>query len=267
MNDYISICEQAARAGGAVLMDWRGKFKVREKARADLVTEADLASQEAIRDLVLGAFPDHDFLGEEAFPEDISSTAADSQQKSSFRWIVDPLDGTTNYVHGLPGYSVSVALERDGEMIAGTIFDPISGECFTAEKGGGAFLAGERLATSHVESMAEALIASSFPPHVRRDDIDVTRFIDVLCECQAVRRLGSAALNLCHVAAGRLDAYWATSVKTWDVAAGLLIVREAGGLVTDLDGSPVDIANPRFAASATETLHAELLQLLSRPDK
>src|SRR5687768_15961356 len=141
MHDYLTVCESAARAGGAVLLDWIDRFAVREKGPADLVTEADLASQNTIRDLLLSTFPDHAFLGEESseLPED-----------KPYRWIVDPLDGTTNYVHQVPQYAVSVALTHQGKLLVGTVYDPVSQECFTAAAGKGAWLNGRRLEVSRI---------------------------------------------------------------------------------------------------------------------
>jgi myo-inositol-1(or 4)-monophosphatase len=249
-------CEAAARAGGAVLRAWEGRFRAREKGRSDLVTEADLASQDTILKLLSTEFPDHGFLGEEGAHRDCGPDAP--------RWIVDPLDGTTNYVHGVPNYSVSVALERAGGVLVGTVYDPCSDECFTATLGGGAYLNGKRLAVSTVERMSQALVATSFSTSVQRGDPEVREFVEVLVTSQAARRMGSSALNLCYVAAGRFDAYWASTTKTWDVAAGFLLVSEAGGVVTGLDGGPVDLVRPRFISAATPALHDELRRILAR---
>lgn len=261
MSKFIETCEQAARAGGRVLLDWQNRFKSTEKGPRDLVTEADFASQKAIADIILGRFPDHQFLGEED-PTQQQRTV--SQQNSPYRWIVDPLDGTTNYVHGLPNFAVSIALEFEGDLIAGVVFDPILQECFSAEAGKGARLNGQKIRVSDCEHMGSALLAASFSPNVQRDSLEVQRFVEVLGECQAVRRLGSCALNLCYLACGRLDGYWATSVKVWDVAAGFLILNEAGGELSSIDGQPVELDSPRFIGAATETLHKELFQQLSR---
>ena len=262
MQEFSEVCETAARAGGQILLDWQGRFKVQQKAPKDLVTEADLESQRVIREILLQAFPEHDFLGEEDWANDQADHAAPNAT-NGFRWIVDPLDGTTNYVHQLHGFSVSVALEHDGELLVAAVFDPISGECFTAARGGGAFLNGDPIAVSDCKEMPQALIASSFSARVNRESPEVVRFIEVLLACQALRRLGSAALNLSYLAAGRLDAYWATSVKSWDVAAGVLLVREAGGIVSSLDGGPLDLDHPRFASAATADLHGQLLETLA----
>jgi myo-inositol-1(or 4)-monophosphatase len=255
MSPYLKVCEQAARRGGAVLLDWVDRFAVREKGPADLVTEADLASQQAVKKILLETYPEHGFLGEEG---------GEATAEAPFRWIVDPLDGTTNYVHQVPQYAVSVALEHEGRLIAGTVFDPVSGECFTAEAGLGAFLNGKRLKVSPIERLDRALVAASFPAKVRRGAAEIAQFVEVLLEAQAVRRTGSAALNLSYVAAGRFDAYWATETKTWDVAAGFLLIQEAGGLVTDLTGGPYVLDRPRFLAASTAPLHAHLVEMLDR---
>jgi myo-inositol-1(or 4)-monophosphatase len=232
-----------------VLLDWIDRFAVREKGPSDLVTEADLASQEVIREIVLGAYPDHGFLGEEGVSEPLPG---------AFRWIVDPLDGTTNYAHRLPQFCVSVALENAGRVLAGTIFDPISGECFTAVAEQGARLNGREIRTS----TSSALAAVSFPSRVARGSPLLADFIEVLHQSQAIRRMGSSALNLAYLAAGRLDAYWATDTKTWDVAAGWLLVQEAGGVVTGLGGGPCDLERPHFVAAGTPELHGQMLDTL-----
>jgi myo-inositol-1(or 4)-monophosphatase len=256
MQEYITVCEHAARSGGQVLLDWQGRINPREKGPKDLVSEADLASQQEIHKILYEAFPDHDFLGEEDDPND------QTQRKSDYRWIVDPLDGTVNYVHGLPAYSVSIALEHRGELQVGVVFDPISQECFSAARGQGAFLDGESISTSDCRELRTALTAASFSANVDRESEEITRFLNVLVECQALRRLGSAALNLAYVASGRLDAYFATSVKIWDVAAGLLLVQEAGGIVSGVDGKSFDLSKPKFATAATTELHEAFVEVL-----
>lgn len=259
MPDYLTICEAAARAGGRELLEWLGRINPREKAPKDLVTEADLASQRKIRDIALEAFPDHAFLGEEDDPMLLHDTS-----DAEFRWIVDPLDGTTNFVHQMPAFSVSVALEQKGEVIVGVIYDPIAEECFTATQHGGAHLNGQPIQASCCTALREALVAASFSAGVQRDSEEIKRFLEVLTECQALRRLGSAALNLAYLGCGRLDGYWATSVKTWDVAAGILIAREAGAVFTSMAGGSVDLANPHFIGAATPELHGALSDTLAR---
>ncbi len=269
MPDFLSLCEQAARAGGAVLLDWIGRFHAREKAPADMVTEADLASQETIRRILLTAFPDHDFLGEETLPgESALGTGSPtlhsplSTPHSSHRWIVDPLDGTTNYIHHIPEFATSVALEHDGEVLVGAVFNPITNDCFTASKGGGAFLNGRRLRVSATTELAHALVAVSFSSRLRPDSPALADFERVVVACQSVRRTGSSALNLCYVAAGRFDAFWARDTKSWDVAAGWLLVSEAGGLMTSLDGGPFSLTRPQFISASTESVHRQLRKLI-----
>lgn len=250
LAEFLDVARQAARAGGRELMSWQGRFAVREKGPADLVTEADLAAQTAIREVLLSAFPDHGFLGEEE--------GASTVGRDGYRWIVDPLDGTTNYVHGLAQFAVSIGLERSGKLLAGVVYDPSSDECFAAALGLGADVNGRPLRVSGVCELSQAMIAASFPPKVMRDSVVVAEFLTVMEQAQAVRRMGSSALNLSYVAAGRLDAYWAKDTKTWDVAAGWLLVTEAGGVLTGFDGGEPDLGRPRFVASATPSLHKEL---------
>ena len=255
LSDFQEVSDRAARTAGAVLLDWAGRFQVREKGPADLVTEADLASQEIIRETILGAFPRHGFLGEEG-----GSKPSDDH---GYRWIVDPLDGTTNYVHGIPNYSVSIALEQSGKLLVGTVFDPVSGECFSATAGGGAFLNGRRLRVSAISRLDQAVVAMSFPPGLTRESPELAEFLQVILLAQSMRRYGSSALNLCFVAAGRFDAYWSSSTKIWDVAAGLLLVEEAGGMVSSRQGGPLVLDPPHFLTASTPELHAELSVVLA----
>jgi len=254
MTDFLKTCEQAARAGGQVLLDWVGRIAAREKAPADLVTEADLASQEEIRRIVLSTYPDHSFLGEEG--------GSKGPANAEFRWIVDPLDGTTNYVHQIPHYCVSVALERRKELVCGAVYDPVSRECFTGQAGQGAYLNERRLTVSKVERIEQAVVAVSLPPQMTPESRELAEMVRVAVAAQALRRTGSAALNLCYVAAGRFDAYWGGNTKAWDVAAGALMIREAGGIITDYRGGPLDLNIPRFVAAATPALHKQMLEMV-----
>jgi myo-inositol-1(or 4)-monophosphatase len=261
----LEVCLEAAHLGGKALLYWRDRFEPREKGPRDLVSQADLAAQEAIRGVIHKAFPDHDFLSE----EDAADRKAKGQKpipprRSEFRWIVDPLDGTTNYVHHLPGYAVSIALQRDDEIELGVVFDPLSEECFVAERGKGAKLNGKPLKTSGCRELDRALIAVSFSPHVTRDSSEIKRFVEVLLASQSVRRMGSAALNLCYVAAGRLDGNLATSVSIWDVAAGLLMVEEAGGAISGLDGGPLQLEQPELLSAASQPLLTELTTTVAK---
>lgn len=268
MPDYLSVCLEAAHAGGQILLDWQHRFSAKEKSRRDLVTEADVASQEAIRQILHKAFPNHDFLGEEDAADRVSRGLPKlGTRRSAFRWIVDPLDGTVNYVHRLPGYAVAIALQENTDLLVGVVFDPLSGDCFIGQRGQPATLNGRAIATSGCRAAEQALIAVSFSSNVPRGSIEITRFVEALHACQSVRRMGSAALNLCYVACGRLDAYWATSVAIWDVAAGLLVLKEAGGQISALDGSPLDLERPEMVTSASPDLHAELIEILTRADR
>lgn len=255
MRELVETCESAARAGANELLAWRGKFQAREKGPADLVTDADLASQAAVRAEIAVRFPHHLFLGEEK-PSQLDVRG------DEFVWLVDPLDGTTNYIHGYPCYAVSVAVARGNQLLAGVIFDPLANEMYVAEEGQGAFCNGVRLATSNVQAVSDALVAVSLPPRIGPESPDLLDLIRVIQVSQAVRRSGSAALNLAYVAHGWLDAFWATKIQPWDVAAGVLLVREAGGIVTGRDGGTFNIWQPHFAAAAGTELHADLLRTL-----
>lgn len=243
----------AAKAGGQTLLAWRDKFTTREKGPADLVTDADVAAQKAVREVLLGARPDDAFVGEES--------PADAQQRVTGKvcWIVDPLDGTTNYVHGYPMFATSVAAVLDGVLLAGAIYDPLNQELFSAGKGAGATVGKTTLKVADATSLGESLVAVSLPPRVDAESPDLARFISVVQTCQAVRRSGSAALNLAYVAAGRLDAHWAHVIKPWDAAAGVLLCLEAGGCVTNCSGGAFDVWEADYLVAATKELHHELL--------
>lgn len=255
---FRDLAEQAARRAGSLLMEMMGRVAVREKSPGDLVTEADHASQEAIRSLLWEHFPSHQFWGEES--ERPPTWAED------YCWVIDPLDGTKNFVHQLPSFSVSIALLHRGEPLVGVVHDPWLQETYSAIRGHGAsFQAGEHqarlLRPSSCRALAQALLVFSFPSRVDSRTPELRRFNRVVPHA-TLRRLGSAALNLCYVASGRLDGYWGSTLNLWDIAAGMLIAREAGAFATHLSGQPLDWADPRFVATATEELHAELLPLL-----
>ncbi|HYW80432.1 MAG TPA: inositol monophosphatase family protein, partial [Thermoguttaceae bacterium] len=262
MQEYLDICEKAVRAGGAVVQDWVGRFEVSKKGPADLVTQADLASQQEIRRILLDAYPDHCMLGEEADTSDEPSpTDRATAERTEYRWIVDPLDGTTNYAHHVPHYCVSLALQRNDELLVGAVFDPMSNECYMASAGGGACLNGREIHTSQVSELSESLAVVGFPPNVTMESPDLLVFLEAVQQCQAIRRTGSAALNLCYLAAGRFDVFWSFATKIWDVAAGVLIIREAGGVVTAPEGGDFILEEARFLAAANRPLHADLLEL------
>jgi myo-inositol-1(or 4)-monophosphatase len=253
---FLDVCESAARAAGGAIQDLVGKTSARLKGPADFVTEADFAAQEVVKKTVLGAFPQHSVLGEEdLLPGNTPST-------TEFRWVVDPLDGTTNFVHGIPHYAVSVALEHKGRILVGTVYDPSRDNCFTAAEGGGAFLDGRPIRTSAVTKLSDAIAGTGFPAKLLPDSPDLLVFNEALFRCQGVRRTGSAALNLCDIAAGRFDVLWGLSTKIWDIAAGVLLIREAGGVVTSPEGGDIDLGSGRFLASANMELHRQLLEMV-----
>ncbi len=260
--DWLDAACQAARRGAAVLESWRARFSVREKGRADLVTEADLASQQETCSYLLGRFPGHGFLGEEG-----GKGQPRPGPGAPPTWIVDPLDGTTNYVHDCPAYCVSVGLEVAGELVVGAIYDPRQDELFAAAKGQGATLNGRPIRTSGTDRLAEALLASGFPPdlHGQERQLDWWRYFSL--RARSLRRTGSTALNLAYVASGRYDGFWAFDNNAWDVAAGVVLVREAGGLVTGLDGGPYD-PHSRPCLASNGPLHPALVAgLRDGPDE
>lgn len=254
-DDLLAICRSAADAGAAELMAWRGRFESRHKSPKDLVTDADLASQQAIHSVIRSKYPEHGFLAEES-PDP-------KQLGKPYCWVVDPLDGTTNYVHDFPCFAVSVAVAHEGEVIASAILDPLRGEAFSAAKGQGAHLNGNPIAVSSIESPEEALVAISLPPELKNDSPDFLAFLRVAPHCQAVRRTGSAALNLAYVACGRLDAHWAHFIHPWDSAAGILLVREAGGIATASQGGEYQLAAGDYFVASRAALYQALQGLVS----
>lgn len=257
MGEFVQVAEDAARRAGEVLLHWLERKSVREKGPKDLVTEADIEAQAVIRSTLLKSFPDHGFHGEEGDP---------IPGRGGWEWVVDPLDGTTNFVHQLPGFAVSIALRQQQRPVVGVVFDPLARECFVAAAGQGARRNGVPIRPSSCRTLSAALVAASFSPAVRRGSLEIERFIEVLEESQSLRRLGSAALNLCYVAMGRLDAYWTTSVRSWDVAAGALILAESGGIITNLQGGPLDLDRPELVAASQRSTHQELMAVIRRVD-
>ncbi|HET6422935.1 MAG TPA: inositol monophosphatase family protein [Planctomycetaceae bacterium] len=254
MLEFLQSAEEAARLGGQVLRSWSTRFSVREKSRANLVTEADFASQQAIHGFLSRRYPQHGFLGEEEL--------CDERPNSQYRWVIDPLDGTTNYVHGFPYFCVSIGLERDGELIVGAIYNPSNEEMFLAAAGHGATLNRQPLKCSPVNELGEAMLIASLPVATSPEDQAVQRFLRVLGKAQTVQRTGSAALNLAYLAAGRVDGFWSASLKPWDMAAGVLMVKEAGGRITGLDGSGFRLDVPSLLATNGSPLHDRLITLM-----
>src|SRR6476620_10508565 len=223
--------EAVVRAGDMMLARVGGDLHIQKKSAIDLVTEVDVAIERMFRELISTRFPDHAILGEE-----FGGSASVPEGPC---WVFDPIDGTTNFAHGLPIFCSSLALEFDGVAEIAAVYDPTRRELFTAERGGGAFLNGQPIRVSSAASLIDAMLVTGFPydVHSRLDEI-VGLFREFVGRARAVRRLGSAAIDLCYVAAGRMDGFWEQSLRAWDIAGGALLVSEAGGCVTLLDGAP-----------------------------
>jgi myo-inositol-1(or 4)-monophosphatase len=245
----------AQEAGNVLRSSFGRKIVISNKGDIDLVTEVDLAAEKVIKDLIQSHYPKHGILAEES-----GATETDSE----YRWIVDPLDGTTNYAHALPIFCVSIALERAGEMIVGVIYDPMRDEMFAAEKGNGATLNGRTIRVSTIEKLNKSLLVTGFPYDVHTNTVNnIDNFTNFIRSAQAVRRLGSAAIDLCYVACGRFDGFWEMKLNAWDMAAGALIVEEAGGDVTNFDGNVFDPFNKQICAS-NGLIHKEMVTILAR---
>jgi myo-inositol-1(or 4)-monophosphatase len=225
--------EAVIRAGDVQLARFGGDMRVDKKGAINLVTEVDLQIEREFRAMIAERFPDHVVLGEEF------ETSGDRDATPAFCWVFDPVDGTTNYAHGLPIFCSSLGLEIDGEIAVGAIYDPTRRELFTAERGQGAWLNGRPLRVSSADALIDSLLVTGFHYGIQHDPEElVGLFREFIQRSRAVRRLGSAALDLCYVAAGRFDGYWESKIQPWDVAAGALIVSEAGGRVSTVGGDP-----------------------------
>ena len=255
----LDVAQAAARQAGRILMDkFRHLKEVVKKGAVDLVTEADLASEAVIVAAIREAFPDHNILAEEGHYEQMNPSAP--------RWVIDPLDGTTNYVHGLPIFAVSIGYQVDGKTMVGLILNPARDEEYVAVRGLGATLNGNPIRVSKVVVLQEALLVTGFPyTHDEVYDRSFDLHRELYGRSQGVRRLGAAALDLCYVADGRFDAFYEANLKSWDVCAGDLICREAGGRTTDWLGGAMPFSGRRVLAS-NGRVHKELLGILGGPD-
>jgi myo-inositol-1(or 4)-monophosphatase len=252
MNSYLEVALEAAREGGRILLsEFDRPVKISYKGEVDIVTQADRRSEEAVVTLLRTHFPKHAIVAEEG-----GGHAAESP----FRWIVDPLDGTTNYAHGYPCFAVSIGLEEAGELIVGVVFQPVTQEMFTAVKGEGAYLNQKPIHVSGVDRLATSLLCTGFPSAKRSHSPNIHYYWDFNMRSHGVRRDGSAAMDLASVACGRFDGFWEFGLHPWDTAAGTLLVREAGGTVTTFSGQPYRPGDRETLASNGH-IHDELRQV------
>jgi len=252
MNSYLDIAQEIAREAAGILVRYsEQRIGYRLKGEFDLVTEADLASDKLVVERLRTRFPAHSIVAEES---------GTHQAASEYRWYIDPLDGTANFAHGFPMYCVSMGLECAGEMIAGVVYDPTRDEMFSAERGSGAWLNNRRIQVSGAARLSDCLVATGFPSRKRHHNVNVHFFYQMAMASHGVRRGGSAALDLAYVACGRLDAFWESGLNSWDMAAGVLLVTEAGGVRTDMHGAPHLLTGPHLVAD-NGLVHEEVLQL------
>src|SRR5918999_2554542 len=257
MHPMLNIAVRAARRAGSIInraaLDGGG-FEVRAKQRNDFVTRVDQAAEEAIIETVRKAYPDHAVLAEES---------GESAGRAEYQWIIDPLDGTTNFIHGFPQYCVSIAIRHRDALAHGVIYDPVKNELFTASKGRGAYLNDRRIRVSKCIRLADALVGTGFPfKELNRINVYVQQMRNLMAKSAGVRRAGAAALDLAYVACGRLDAFWELGLSPWDMAAGALMIQEAGGLVGDLRGDAGYLESGEICA-ATPKIFPVLVEALA----
>jgi len=242
MMEIADFAQNLAREAGRVLAHkLTGHNEIYYKGAIDLVTEADKMSEELIIGKITTRYPEHGILSEES---------AAKNEQATLRWIIDPLDGTTNYAHGFPFFCVSIALEDKGDLMLGVIYDPLRDDLFFASRGGGAFLNGRRLHVSDVPDLSKSLLATGFPYDIRvSPENNLNYFNSMIKNAQAIRRPGAAALDLAYLAAGRLDGFWELKLKPWDTAAGSLMVTEAGGVLSDMSGGKWNLYSPGLVAT------------------
>lgn len=250
---YLEVAVEAAREAGAILVaEFDRPKKISYKGEVDIVTESDKRSEDAIVSRLQTRFPQHAIVAEEG--------GGDAEKSARFRWHVDPLDGTTNFAHGFPMFAVSIGLLDDGEPLVGAVFNPISNELFTAVRNQGAQLNHKPIHVSDIATLSKSLLATGFPAHKRMSNPNIHYYWEFTLRSHGVRRAGSAALDLCCVASGRFDGFWEFGLKSWDAAAGILIVREAGGIVTDFAGRPYHAGDRELFAS-NGTIHQEMMTI------
>ncbi len=252
MNSYLEVAVEAAREGGRILLaEFDRPVKISYKGEVDIVTQADRRSEDAVVSLLRSRFPKHAIVAEEG---------GGHATESPFRWIVDPLDGTTNFAHGYPCFAVSIGLEEAGELLVGVVYQPVTQEMFTAVKGEGAYLNQKPIHVSGVERLATSLLCTGFPSAKRSHSPNIHYYWDFTMRSHGVRRDGSAAMDLASVACGRFDGFWEFGLHPWDTAAGTLLVREAGGTVTTFSGQPYRPGDRETLASNGH-IHDEMRQV------
>ena len=249
---------QVARDAGNLLVQRLGSAQISNKGDIDLVTEADIAAEELIIDRIRSHYPLHGILAEES-----GEAVLEGRQQSDWKWIIDPLDGTTNYAHGYPCFCVSIAVENAGTLEIGVVYDPMRNEMFAAERGNGATLNERRIRVSNVEELNRAMMCTGFPYDVRTRPDFARDFTNFTLHAQAVRRDGSAALDLAYIACGRFDGFWEDGLNAWDIAAGAILISEAGGRITNYENEPLDIYTKKVVASNGK-VHEAMLNLLRR---
>jgi myo-inositol-1(or 4)-monophosphatase len=253
----LSTAVDAAKTAGALLVKRAHEgFQIEYKDVVNLVTDADRAAEESIVSTIRDVFPTHRFLAEER--------GLAGQPESPYQWIIDPLDGTTNFAHGFPFYAVSIGLEYAGTCVLGVVFDPVHDELFTAELGRGAFLNGRSITVSNISQLNASLLVTGFAYDIRENpNNNLDHFARVSLQVQGMRRTGSAALDLCYVASGRFDAFWEVQLQPWDMAAGIVILQEAGGLTSSFQKDTFSIYGQELVAS-NGLIHDALLALLNQ---
>lgn len=250
---FLEVAVDAAREAGELLItEFDRPQQLSYKGEVDIVTEADRKSESLIVARLLNRFPGHAILGEEG-----GTTGAGGAR---YRWLVDPLDGTTNFAHGFPVFAVSIGLLEDGEPLIGAVYNPVTRDMFTAMKGEGAFRGQKRIHVSTVETLSKSLLATGFPSHKRTQNPNIHYYWEFTLRSHGVRRAGSAALDLCSVACGQFEGFWEFGLKPWDTAAGMLIVKEAGGTVSDFSGGPYHPGDPELLVS-NGLIHDEMKAL------
>jgi myo-inositol-1(or 4)-monophosphatase len=253
---YLETAVEIAREAGALLANYlERRIGYERKGEFDLVTEADRASERLVVERLRTHFPSHQIVAEEG---------GGHESASEYRWFVDPLDGTTNFAHSFPVFNVTLGLERAGEMIAGVVYDPVRQEMFTAERGAGAYLNNHRMKVSSVNALGDSLASTGFPSRKRHHNVNIHFYYQLAMASHGVRRTGSAAIDLADVACGRLDFFWEFGLKPWDMAAGTLLVREAGGRTSDMKGGPHSVTGSEHLLADNGALHDEVLAMFGR---